>query len=70
MLKSAARGFRVATWLGWQIESNWTDPFLFFIYSMLKPIASVMILVVMYLVVSRSETQAPLFAYIYLGKPN
>ena len=67
MLKSAARGFRVATWLGWQIESNWTDPFLFFIYSMLKPIASVMILVVMYLVVSRSETQAPLFAYIYLG---
>lgn len=67
MLKSAARGFRVATWLGWQIESNWADPFLFFIYSVLRPIASVMILVVMYLVISRSETQAPLFAYIYIG---
>ena len=67
MLKSAARSFRVATWLGWQIESNWTDPFLFLIYSMLKPIASVMILVVMYLVISRADTQSPLFAYLYLG---
>ena len=67
MLKSAARGFRVATWLGWQIESNWADPFLFFIYSVLRPIASVMILVVMYLVISQSETQSPLFAYIYIG---
>ena len=67
MLRSALRGFRVATWLGWQIESNWTDPFLFFVYSIVKPIASVMILVVMYLVVSQSDTQNPLFAYIYLG---
>src|SRR5512140_981560 len=67
MLKSAERGFRVATWLGWQIESNWTDPLLFFIYSIVKPIASVMILVVMYLVISRADTQAPLFGYLYLG---
>jgi ABC-2 type transport system permease protein len=67
MLNSAARAFRTATWLGWQIESNWTDPFLFFIYSILRPITSVMILVVMYLIVSRSETSNPLFAYIYLG---
>ncbi len=67
MLNAARRGFAVATWLGWQIESNWTDPFLFFIYSILKPIASVMILVVMYLIISRQATQSPLFAYIYLG---
>lgn len=67
MLSAARRGFRIATWLGWQIESNWTDPFLFFIYSIVKPIASVMILVVMYLIVSRSATREPLFAYIYLG---
>lgn len=66
-MQSALRGFRVATWLGWQIESNWADPFLFIIYSVLKPIASVMILVVMYLVISRSATDSPLFGYIYLG---
>lgn len=67
MLRLAGRTFRTATWLGWQIESNWTDPFLFFIYSILRPIASVMILVVMYLIITRQATQTPLFAYIYLG---
>lgn len=66
-MQAAWRGFRLATWLGWQIESNWTDPFLFFVYSVIKPIASVLILVVMYLVVSQSALDEPLFAYIYLG---
>ncbi len=28
-LRSLWRSFWVAAWLGWQIESNWTDPFLF-----------------------------------------
>ena len=41
------QSFRTAAWLGWQIESNWTDPFLFFIYSVVKPLASASILVVM-----------------------
>ena len=33
------RSFRMAAWLGWQIESNWTDPFLFAVYSIVKPLA-------------------------------
>ncbi len=63
----AWRSFRVATWLGWQIESNWTDPFLFAIYSIIKPVASAMILVVMYLVVSSGDSRSPIFSYLYLG---
>jgi ABC-2 type transport system permease protein len=63
----ALRSFRVATWLGWQIESNWTDPFLFFIYSIVKPVSSVMILVIMYWVITRTDTASPYFAYMYLG---
>jgi ABC-2 type transport system permease protein len=66
-MKEATRSFRVATWLGWQIESNWTDPFLFFIYSIIKPIASVMILVIMYWVITQADTTSPYFAYMYLG---
>ena len=66
-MKEAVRSFRVATWLGWQIESNWTDPFLFFIYSIIKPVASVMILVVMYWVITQTDTSSPYFAYMYLG---
>src|SRR5689334_18958023 len=63
----ALRSFFTAAWLGWQIESNWADPFLFAIYSIARPIASVMILVVMYKIVSDKGYNDPLFAYIYLG---
>jgi ABC-2 type transport system permease protein len=57
----------VATWLGWQIESNWADPLLFVIYSIVKPLASASILVVMYGIITNSNFQNPLFPYIYLG---
>jgi len=63
----AWRSFRMATWLGWQIESNWADPLLFVIYSIVKPLASASILVVMYGIITNSNFQNPLFPYIYLG---
>ncbi len=65
--RESLRSLRVATWLGWQIESNWTEPFLFAVYSLVKPVAGAMILVVMYLVVSGGQTDNPLFPHIYLG---
>lgn len=61
------RSFRTATWLGWQIESNWTDPFLFFVYSVVKPLASAAILVVMYSIIAGGDFSNPLFPYMYLG---
>jgi ABC-2 type transport system permease protein len=61
------RTFFTAAWLGWQIESNWADPFLFAAYSIARPLASILILVVMYNVITDGATQEPLFAYIYLG---
>ncbi|MBK8020498.1 MAG: ABC transporter permease [Chloroflexi bacterium] len=63
----ALRSFILGAWLGWQIESNWADPILFAIYSFARPIASVMILVVMYSVITDGATEEPIFAYIYLG---
>lgn len=41
------RTFRTAARLGWEMESNWTDPLLFFIYSVAKPVSAALILVVM-----------------------
>jgi ABC-2 type transport system permease protein len=41
------RSFGVSARLGWQMEANWTDPILFFIYSVAKPISSALILVLM-----------------------
>lgn len=63
----ALRSFVIASWLGWQIESNWADPFLFAVYSFVRPIASVLILVVMYAVITDSAFRQPVFPYIYLG---
>jgi ABC-2 type transport system permease protein len=66
-LAQSWRSFWTATWLGWQIESNWTDPFLFAIYSIIKPLASAGILVVMYSVITQGNFETPIFPYIYLG---
>jgi ABC-2 type transport system permease protein len=61
------RSFKLSAWLGWQIESNWADPFLFAVYSIIKPLASVMILVVMFGVITRGKFGEPIFSYIYIG---
>jgi ABC-2 type transport system permease protein len=64
---SYLRSFRMAAWLGWQIESNWTDPFLFAVYSLVKPLSGAAILVVMYAIITQSAFEAAIFPYIYLG---
>ena len=61
------RSFSMATWLGWQVESNWTDPFLFAVYVIIKPLAGAAILVVMYSIITGGDYKSLLFPYIYLG---
>jgi ABC-2 type transport system permease protein len=51
-----ARSFVTAARLGWQMEANWTDPLLFFIYSVAKPLSSTLIFVVMIEVIGGSTT--------------
>src|SRR5262245_51764871 len=61
------RSFRTAAWLGWQIESNWADPWVFTVYAIAKPLALAGILVVMYSVVNRGRFDSPMFTYMYVG---
>ncbi len=61
------RTFRNAAWLGWQMESNWTDPFLFAVYSIVRPIAGTLILVFMYLVITGGNTDRNFFSYMFVG---
>lgn len=61
------RAFRLAAWLGWQMESNWTDLWLFAVYSIIKPVSNALILVVMYYVVTGGATRADLFAGVYVA---
>lgn len=66
-IMSELRTFKNAAWLGWEMEANWTDPFLFATYSIVKPIAGTLILVFMYLVITHGETQTVFFSYMYVG---
>ena len=66
-MRDNLRTFKNAAWLGWEMESNWTDPFLFATYSIVKPIAGTLILVFMYLVISPNGTNTPSFSYMFLG---
>jgi ABC-2 type transport system permease protein len=42
------RTLRWSTWLGWQIESNWANPWLFVLYLVVKPVTGSLMLVCMY----------------------
>ena len=70
MVSRAKQNWRVlqlSTWLGWQLESNWADPLLFLGYIFVKPVASSLILLVMYIVATRGATAAPAFAQMFVG---
>jgi ABC-2 type transport system permease protein len=60
------RTLRVATWLGWQVESNWADPIAFAIMSILRPMASALIVVVMYQVVAGGARDS-FFTYLFVS---
>jgi ABC-2 type transport system permease protein len=66
-MRDDLRTFKNAAWLGWQMEANWTDPFLFATYSVVKPIAGTMILVFMYLVIMTGGTANSFFSYMFVG---
>ena len=64
------RTFKTAAWLGWEMDSNWTEPWLFVLYSVIKPVAGAFILVLMYIVfvaIGRPSGDADAFSYMYVG---
>jgi ABC-2 type transport system permease protein len=59
--------FRTAAWLGWLIEANWTDPFTFIVYSVLRPLGTALILAVMYRAVAGVALHAQMFLGFYVA---
>lgn len=55
---------RLAFWLGWQVESNWTSPWRFTIYLLVKPFAGSLLLVAMYWAASRTVGAAMPTGYL------
>ncbi len=54
--------------MGWEEQFNWIrDPLLLVVYLLIRPLATVALVVVMYGLVTHGAWEDPLFAYIYLG---
>ncbi len=62
-MQTTLRALRWSMWLGWQVESNWTDPWLFAVYVVAKPLAGSLLIVFMYL----AAGQTKLLPFSYLG---
>src|SRR5436305_152220 len=62
------RTLRWSTWLGWQIESNWADPWLFALYLVVKPVTGSLVLVFMFFA-ARAVAQTPpeYLPYVYVS---
>jgi ABC-2 type transport system permease protein len=65
-LEDTARHFWAALLLGWRVESNWTDPALFAIYTVIRPISSMLLLTVMVQIVGGS-TDDSARTFVILG---
>jgi ABC-2 type transport system permease protein len=53
--------------LGWKVESNWTNPFVFLTYMVAKPIASVLLVGFVFIIGSISSLDKDLFLYVFIG---
>jgi ABC-2 type transport system permease protein len=65
-LSDAWRSFRTAIGLGWAVESNWSDPTLFAIYTVAKPLGAALILVLMFQVIT-GGTQGAFLEFLIVG---
>lgn len=68
-VRDLARAFKDAVWLGWKIDANWTEPWLFAIYSVIRPIAGMLIVIYLFFVGSQvGEVNDPKYlSYVFVG---
>jgi ABC-2 type transport system permease protein len=66
-LREKALTWRTAVRLGWAVESNWADPVLFVIYSVAKPVAAVLMLVVMLQIITDGAAGPAQLGFVIIG---
>jgi len=58
---------RAATWLEWQMQGNWTNPWLFLLYLVARPLMTALVLVFMYWVISGFRSHGAFFGFLIAG---
>ncbi len=66
-MRAALARLTSAAWLGWQIDTNWADPFVFIVYSVMRPLATGLILAGIWWAVSAKAPAGGAFAAFFLA---
>lgn len=69
-VNTVLKTLKQAIWLGWKVETNWTDPLIFSIYYLIRPLAGLLIVGFVFIIGNMvSETALPpeYFAFIFIG---
>jgi len=64
------RTVKQAIWLGWKVETNWADPFVFAIYYLIRPLSGLLIVGFIFLIGSMAAGTAfspEYFAFMFIG---
>lgn len=68
MAVSKLQTLRAAAWLGWQIDANWTDLFVFATYTIIRPVFGMLTFAFMYFAASAAGPPSPeKLAYLLVG---
>jgi ABC-2 type transport system permease protein len=68
-MRESLRTLRWSFWLGWQVETNWADPWLFALYVLIKPLTGSLLLVFMFRAAAgvTGGVRAGMLPFSYLG---
>ncbi|MEM4274242.1 MAG: hypothetical protein QW420_07800 [Candidatus Caldarchaeum sp.] len=69
-VKKLVRALWSSAWVGWEVESNWTEPFIFIGLQVVRPLASTLLFPLLYLVGMNFTGKAvdPIYlSYIFVG---
>jgi len=66
-VSTAFARFRTAAWLGWLVDSNWADPFVFVVYAVARPLGTALILAGIYWAARGPAVRAAAFTGFWIA---
>lgn len=69
-LKQTLRSLYASAWVGWQVESNWTEPFIFIGLQIIRPLASTLLFPLLYIIgmnLTGQPVDSQYLTYVFIG---
>lgn len=68
-IKTILKTIKQAIWIGWKVETNWTDPLIFAIYYLIRPLAGLLIVGFIFIIGSAvgGAFSPEYFAFMFIG---